>query len=277
MQINLTNQFMSGFTGSEMWTYTMAKYLSRKHKVHVVTVTPSKLASMMDFCSVGGYMECDLALANHIHESIPLDVPMIATKHSIIPNYPSEYPDRPCIKVAPHEEIEGWEHIIRQCIDLERFKPTPVNQKPKNILYFGNPNYLEMADFVKEAFSGYNFFCLDRPMFEVENVIKLADIVVTTARGAYEALAMGKNVIIADKRPYKKEFSGSGMITKDNFEHLLKANLSGRNDQKEFTLESLRAEVDKYDPTRKIDMSRFDANLIANEYLSLWTNTKNVT
>jgi hypothetical protein len=268
MKINLRTGWLAGFTGSELWTYTMAKYLSRKHEVRVTTAHPGKLAELIDFCSVGSTLPSDLAIVNH-RPMVVTDTPMIYTCHSVIHEV-ERFPDVPCIKAAPSEEIKAGRddvHVIYQPIDFEKFMPTRrISRTPKTILYLCNPNYAEARPIVQEAFKGFELIFIDEPVFEIEKLIDRADVVVSLGRGCYEALVMGRNVISGDKRSYMADFAGGGMITEDNFEHLLKTNLSSRDNLIHFTAESLRAELEKYDPDRQIDMSRFEASLIADQY-----------
>jgi glycosyltransferase involved in cell wall biosynthesis len=285
MKIILATGWMCGYTGSETWTYTMAKYLSRKHDVKILTQNPGLLSDKVDFCPViTKYEPCDLAIVNHkpMRAMIPVGVPVIYTSHSVFHDV-EKYPDDTVIKAAPSFEIADIYAdkydvtVIYQPVDMERFKPSPINDKPKDILYLCNPNYARGADFVKEAFKGYNVLTIDKPVFNIEDYIKQADVVVSLGRGIYEALAMGRNVISGDWRCYMKGFEGAGMITDDNFSRLLLHNLSGRADPVKFTPDTLRAELDKYDPDRIIDMTPFNAETIADNYLTLWrTNTSAV-
>jgi hypothetical protein len=160
--------------------------------------------------------------------------------------------------------------VIHQPIDLERFRPTrAINKTPKTILYLCNPNYAEGRSIVAEAFKGFEVIYVDRPVFEIEKLIDKADVVVSLGRGCYEALAMGRNVISGDRRSYMPDFSGGGMITEKNFENLLETNLSSRDNLIHFTPETLRKELEKYDPKRIISMERFNAETIADQYVKL--------
>jgi len=275
-KVNLKTGWLSGFTGSETWTYTMAKYLSRICDLKVDAGVKGDLFNLIKFCDKGSHDLPDLNIVNHRHMVQDLQN-VIFTSHSVIHDV-EFYPDTDCIKVAPSEEIANMYkdvNVIYQPIDFERFKPTrKINKTPKTILYLCNPNYQNGREIVEEAFKGFELIFIDKPTFDIQLLIDKADVVVSLGRGAYESLAMGRNVISGDRRSYMAEFGGGGMITNDNFESLLKTNLSSRDNLKTFTVKQLRDELDKYDPDRVIDMGRFEASLIAKQYLDLWTSTK---
>jgi hypothetical protein len=250
----------------------MAKCLARKHDVEFY-------ADHGDPSGMGMWKEPDFSIINHRPMvKCAKGRTFIYTCHSVFHEV-EQYPDGvDCIRAAPSEEI-ALKHkdvtVIHQPIDMEKFcQSRPVNRVPKTILYLCNPNYAEAHDIVKEAFKGFELLFIDKPVADIEQLIDKADVVVSLGRGCYEALAMGRNVISGDKRSYMPDFAGGGMITAENFEHLLKTNLSSRDNLIHFTPDTLRKELDKYDPDRVIDMSRFNAEKIADEYVNLWmTNT----
>jgi hypothetical protein len=274
MKVNLATGHLVGFTGSETWTYTMAKYLARKYDVHVYTPRLGMMSDKIDFCTVSDqWRDCELAIVNHqtTLDVIPRGTPMIYTSHSAFLQI-EQFPDRECKWVAMSEEIAANRimYISPQPIDFERFKPTKINKTPEKILYFCNVGYAQGRKIVEEAFPDKELIFIEEHIFDIENVIKEADVVIGIGRCAYEALAMGKNVISADWRSYQNGFGGGGMITEDNFKELNKANLTGRNHYKAMDSNMLREELKKYDPERKIDMSEHDAEKVADKYIQLW-------
>jgi hypothetical protein len=277
MRIVLATHWLSSFTGSETWTYTMAKYLSRKHNVYVKGNILGKMANRVRMLGVKvgeEWKDGDFAIVNHnTNQDCP--IPMIFTSHSKFAEI-EQFPNKPCIKVAPSEEhAQGrTKNIIGQPIDLERFKYVGCRARPKRVLYLSNPGYSKGLGIVKKAFHDLEVDHLDEEMFDIENKIKEADVVVSLGRGCYEALAMGKNVINGDFRNWSIAFQGAGMVTEDSFDELLKTNLSGRGNQITFTPSKLREELDKYNSSRNINMSQFEAQLIADKYVSLWTDFK---
>lgn len=271
MKVNLATGHLVGYTGSETWAYTMAKYLSRDHDVYVYTPRLGMMSDKIDFCPVGDeWRDCDVAIVNHrtTLEVIPKGTKMVYTSHSsFLPI--EQFPDTDCLKVAAsHEIAEGKDvMVVPQPIDFERFTPTKINKTPEKIFYMCNIGYSQGEDIVREAFP--NAIFLKEHTFDIENILKEADVVIGIGRCAYEALAMGKNVISADFRSYQDQFGGGGMVTEENFQELNWANMTGRNCYREMTPQDLRDELKKYDPNRKIDMSSFDAQLIANLYTKL--------
>ena len=83
------------------------------------------------------------------------------------------------------------------------------------------------------------------PVFDIENVISEADLVVTLGRGAYESMACGKNVLVADWRQYQRPLM-DGLITKNNIDKFIYHNCSGRCEKKIITEKSITEEIKKY-------------------------------
>jgi hypothetical protein len=192
---------------------------------------------------------------------------MIFTSHSKIYDI-EKFPLDNVVKVGISEEI--GENVIRQPIDLERFIRRPINRKLTTILYLSHPAYGEGIEFMKKACAGYNLITVNRPTHNIEKLIYQADLVISVGRGALEALACGRNVILADHRKGQtKTVVGGGMLTEKNFKSFYSTNFTGRGQLVEFTEDTLRKEFQKYDPDRKIDVSEFDANRIVRQYEEL--------
>jgi hypothetical protein len=79
----------------------------------------------------------------------------------------------------------------------------------------------------------------------IEDQIGWADLCITLGRGALEAMAQGKPVLIADNREYIGRF-GDGYVTKENIKEIARCNFSGRRFRITITHEWIEAELAKY-------------------------------
>lgn len=85
---------------------------------------------------------------------------------------------------------------------------------------------------------------LDKP---IEKQIAWADLVIALGRGALEAMAQGKTVLVADNREYIGAY-GDGYVNADNITEIAKNNFSGRRFKHHLTREWIEGELAKYDP-----------------------------
>ena len=88
----------------------------------------------------------------------------------------------------------------------------------------------------------------DDVIFNVEDKINEADIVIGIGRIIYESLSCGRNGLVFDLREYQGNL-GDGMVTPDNVDNFITDNFSGRYNNKSFSLEKLVEELKKYDST----------------------------
>jgi len=80
----------------------------------------------------------------------------------------------------------------------------------------------------------------------IEDQIAWADLVITLGRGALEAMAQGKLVLVADNREYIGSY-GDGYVNHDNIREIAVCNFSGRRFKHPLTREWIDAELEKYD------------------------------
>lgn len=152
--------------------------------------------------------------------------------------------------------------LIYQPVDCERFSP-------KNMLREKNIKVLSMARGSKTnnlircacEILDYEYIGWQKPVdyefhkndeddviFNVEDRINEADIVVGIGRIIYESLSCGRNALVFDDRVYQGNL-GDGMVTPDNIDNFIVDNFSGRYNNKSFSLEDLVEELKKYDST----------------------------
>ena len=173
-----------------------------------------------------------------------------------------------------------------QLIDCERFSP-------KNILREKNIKVLSMVrgelnNMIRCACEilDYEYIGWQKPVeyyfhshdeddviFNVEDRINEADIVIGIGRIIYESLSCGRNALVFDAREYQGNL-GDGMVTPDNIDNLIMNNFSGRYNNKSFSLEDLVEELKKYDSTysnffRNHIKTNFNVKDLIDKYLEL--------
>lgn len=105
----------------------------------------------------------------------------------------------------------------------------------------------------------------------IEGQIEWADLVIAIGRGAMEAMAQGKPVLVADNRPYIGAL-GDGYVTPENILELAKHNFSGRRFRHPLTREWIEAELARYDADDSGFLYRYvrdnhNARMIVGRYL----------
>lgn len=274
MKILLTNNHLNRLGGSETFTYTTAKELAdRGHDVEVFTFAPgimseriARFAKVVAAPDRSGY---DLMLINHTTclaavQGIPGF--KVFTSHGIYPAIEQMQQGADAYvsiseEVQQHSRNKGFSStVIHNGIDCRKFKPnTGINEKLTSVLCLcQDPTAME---YVQEACKQLDvkFDAVRYPThssFEVEEKMNEADLVISLGRGAYEAMACGRSVIVFDMRQYSPLKTADGIITPDNAREILKNNFSGRRFKMEWGLNELIAEMKKYDP----DISTFNRN-----------------
>lgn len=243
MKILVSNHWLRKIGGSETFTYTLVGELVRRgHQVDLFTNQPGIVSRKIqeDFnVKLGHHGPYDLILANHntTVEKLYDEGFVIQTCHGTTPKL--EQPSRLANawvsvsqEVKLHLQSKRFEStVILNGIDCNRFKPKfKLNKSIKKILSLTHS--VSVNNFLKEychtrdiKFIAANKYL--NPLWEIEKLINQADLVVSLGRGAYEAMACGRPVLVYDHRPYQWAM-GDGMIMPYNIEHLVKKNCSGR-------------------------------------------------
>ncbi len=302
LKILLTTHHLLGFTGSELYTYTLAKYLKRnKQDVYVYSRYIGSIKKLFEDLgiSIVEHLEAlkeikfDVALVNHNLNSIEVrkifpNVPIIMLVHGIIPflEKPAPFEINVSFYLALSKEIKkklleagiDEEKIVLfpNIVDPEIFREEkPVNAKPENILVISNKLDLETQDVIINAstslnlnlkFIGKNYQTAS--IFEMPGYINWADIVITLGRGAIESMMCGRIPLILDYD------GGDGLVTPENFDELAEFNFSGRKHRIKFTGESLAEEISKYNPEnskilKKEVLKRYSAGSAVNHLMKL--------
>lgn len=270
MKILVANHHMKQIGGSETFTYTLIGELIRTgHEVDLFTLHPGIISRRVeeDFDVKNDqpcfpYNHYDLVLASHntmvdyIYNSIRYNF-LIQTCHGIYPSLeqPSPHADKyVSISKEVHDYLfESCGHksfMIWNGVDCERFKPTTkprkeiktilslmqsasANNMLRNICHDNNIKFIARNNSLKNT------------LWNIEDEFNKADLVVSLGRGAYEAMACGRPVLVFDARNYSKSYA-DGMMTSYNIAKAMENNCSGRSFRLDLDEEKLTDEIKKY-------------------------------
>lgn len=284
MKILLANNHLFQLGGSETFTYTLAKEFERRgHDVDVFAIEKGGLFTLRLNIVDEPADSYDLILVSH-RSCLPrvsrTKGPKIFTSHGVFPEL-----EQPCLgadhyvaisdEVARHLRSKGFDPtVIHNGVDCERFSPRqPLRSNLGRVLCLSQSDQAKSMVKTACAALGIEFFSA-RGVWEIENLMNDADLVVTLGRGAYEAMACGREVIVFDYRWYIGAPFGDGIVTIEKYSKMLECNFSGRSYKQEFTVEDLANEFTKYNPmmgefNRSTALKCFDVRHQADSYLKL--------
>jgi hypothetical protein len=278
MRILVGNNGLGLPGGSETYTYALIKELvKRGHQVTAVGKEgPGLISKKLGELGVKCFFEpvsgtYDLILLSH-SSSIDLVKNAIGFKvqtcHGIYPALEQPVPGMDAYvsisqEVYLHLKSLGYySTIIPNGVDCDRYKPTtPINEKLTTVLSLAHSEPANQI--IREACKIANVNLIINNKFkewkwEVDEIINQSDLVISLGRGAYEAMASGRNVIIFDQRNYTNMPAiGDGIITKDNVDDYLKNNCSGRYTKRVFDSQILAEELLKYNPQHGEDLREY--------------------
>jgi GT2 family glycosyltransferase/glycosyltransferase involved in cell wall biosynthesis len=276
LKVLLTNHHLLDYTGSEVYTLTLADYLKQNGcDVVVYSKYVDKIGKefkklnipvVYHLEEIKGY-KFDVA---HVHHNINAaeiryffpELPIALLSHGIIPflEQPSVFNLNISHYLSVSEEVkqnltqynisEKDISVIGNIIDNKKFfSSKPVNPIPQNILVISAKISDEKALRIIEACNSLNiqYKFVGGKFGEVnqEELLKLinnSDIIFSLGRGAIEAMLCKRAVIVYDV------LAADGLITPENFDEIKKHNFSGRRFNKELTTNDLIEEIKKYNP-----------------------------
>jgi hypothetical protein len=282
LNILLTNGFISGNTGTEMYIYDLALRLLRLgHRPLVYSPQLGPLAHRLSAATIG--VVNDLALIQqqpdivHGHHSLTTlqallhfpQVPAIYVCHDW--NWVHDTPPKlPRIRryIAVDETVrdrlilqegipESQVQVIYNGVDLDRFSSRlPLPDRPQKALAISNYLQAADADIISAACRQHDIplDCVGAKLGGVhprpEELLGQYDLVFAKARLAWEALAVGTAVVVCDTR-------GVGqLVTTKNLASLRRANFGRRLLQQPLDVQTLAQEITGYSPGDAAEVSR---------------------
>lgn len=257
MKILCTNYNLISPGGSETFTYTLSKELARRgHDVDVTAYMIGEFSERFTHANLTPKpkAEYDRIFVNHYPCLRTLNGTKgykVLTCHGTLGvENPTSGADRYVAiseEVKRHMKTAGYEaEVIFNGVDCERFRSMqPINKHLTSVYSLCQGE--EANGMVKEAcqIAGWRFS--DKRGFDMEQYMNEADLVVSLGRGAYEAMACGRSVLVFDSRHYMG-LLGDGLLTWDNIDEPKRYNCSGRAFKKIFDTDGLIAEMLKYRP-----------------------------
>lgn len=299
MKILLTNHHFQYYGGSETAVLSLYDSLvSKGHQVEVWSIVESTggIRDKVNFKETIDWERdhYDLALVNHnsclkeiLSKPKRLADKIIFTSHGPLGGLeaPIQGADLYC---AVSEEVaraypEYDMKIIRNGVNLNRFNQTIEPSKTlSRVLLLSNRTTKDGINKIKEACDKFGIEFHHAGLNgqftpKIEDEIYNSDLVITVGRGVLESMAMGKQVLIWDDRPYNGKGMGDGLVTDHIYLKSRQFNFSGRANKLDYTTDDLLNIFKNYTPVSKRPIIEKYHNIdnIAQEYLAL-SNTLNV-
>lgn len=309
MKILITNFHLRNWAGTELFTLDLARELKNKrHTVFVFSMILGKVAeeiSQLEIPVTNNLLDFqdekfDIIHAQHSLTALatrlvfPL-TPMVLMAHGMVPVL--EQPFRVDLGISGY--ITGSEgtknHLIKNYsitpekievignfIDTEKFYlKNALNEKPRKLLFLSNHNREKIRNIIQESCQDLEIEFShaglpENPVRNVENYINQADIVVSLGRGALEAMACGRNVVVYDIN------GGDGWVDENNFYELRKNNFSGNRYKLDYTVDDLKKEILKYNKTtgknlRELVRKEYSKEVIIGKFEAVYERLKNDT
>jgi len=296
MKILIANRHLKGLGGSETFTYTLIAELKKQgYEVEYFTLFKGIASEKIEALGVpfSKSADYDIAITGQVATVDALrrrkiTCPIIQICHGN--SSPGEQPNPKADGfIAVSEEVQKHlakkgisAPVILNGIDCDRFKPRrKVRKTPKVVL--GIVQDFNVSAIIEKAaeIAGLEYKLLNKyqdKVWDVEKEINKADMVVSLGRGAYEAMACARPVIVFDKGKHHPA-QGDGYLLPENFDNVAKCNLNGRATEQRFTIEELASEMKKYNSDhgerlRQIAMEKLNIETQAKKIVEYCLNFK---
>ena len=274
LKVLIATHHLMDYAGSETYTLTLAKYLSRSGvEITVYGKYIDQLRS--DFAALGIPLVYSLELVKdecfdvaHVHHNIVAhevrayfpNLPIVFQSHGVLPllEQPPELDLNISRFLGVSEEVadhlvergvpESRVAIYRNIVDPDLFYPqSRVNAVPRSALVLSNRNDPAMREVIGAA-CAQNGMDVQFVGMSTEPVaysdlaarINAADVVISLGRGVMEAMLCGRVSVVYDYR------GGDGLLTPDDVRKCMRRNFSGRTRQLRFSANELSQELSKY-------------------------------
>ena len=305
MKILLTNHHLALLGGTETASYTLALALrDAGHEVSVATVEPGAVSEALEkegfelTVELGGWRGRPFDIIHAHHNAMALTAryhfprtPMIFVGHGILPEL--EQPPSVDLGIGvfagvSEEVSEAWRanygikevEVVRNAVDCERFRPRePLHSELRRVLVLSNHFPDELRAVVDRACElagaevGYTGL-EDGAVWNTEETINGADLVISLGRGIVEAMACGRAALVFDWH------GADGIVTADNYFETRKHNFSGRRFGHALDAEGLAGELKKYRPAmgdanRALALEHHDIGKAVKRYEELYRRAIN--
>ncbi len=290
MNILLATHHLERTGGTEAFTYAMATSLKRQgYDVEYFCAKQGKVSERIESLGIPflSRKRYDLILLNHkpIADRLCGKGTIIQTCHGVIPEIeqPSRYAD---IWVGVSEEVR--KHVdslglpvttIWNGIDCERFKPViQLHDRLTTVLSLCQSEQAHAV--VKECCEHLNveFLRADKQMddvWEIEEMMNRADLVVGIGRSLYDAMACGRAIVSFDIRNYNGQTSGYGYLSSENVNEAMTDNCVNRYASNPLDAASLEREIAKYkkedgDFFRQFALRNLNIDVQSQRYIQLY-------
>jgi len=248
--------------GAELYTCDLIRQLKQKDNIAVefYAMVQGKLADYVSEELQVRYMSkerYDLILVTHnaAVEALYGKGPIIQICHGAILDleFPSVYAD---YHVGISKEIcdsldsKGFPNcLVLNGLDLNQKYPIrPPNETLKRVLSLcqseeANAMLQNACNRLEVEFVSFNKH--ENPVFNIEQEINKADLVVGIGRSIYDAMACGRPCVVFDSRGYNGN-KGDGYLHPELFDTFVRNNCSGRFRNRAYTEEELVLEIQKY-------------------------------
>jgi MoaA/NifB/PqqE/SkfB family radical SAM enzyme len=305
LKILLTNHHLTGYTGSEILTLTLAQYLKfNGHNVVVYSKYLNKIVNefadfdikVVDNLEEIKYEKFDIAHIHHnislleVRNTFPL-LPIVFLSQGVIPFL--EQPPLIDLAISKYlaisEEVklnlmdygisDSNIEVIGNLVKTESFKvKNKINPSPKNVLVISGKIDDGKVEIINKACSKLNLNVEyiggrfgEFNQQTVVNKIEASDIIITLGRGAIESMIAGRSVIVYDYQ------GADGMITNESYDEIKKHNFSGRRYGKDYNVDDLVKEIQKYNiddifEVQKKAINDFSADKVTSKIISIYNN-----
>ena len=180
-------------------------------------------------------------------------------------------------EVNAHLKSKGFKsEVILNGVDHSKFKPSESGSGILSLCQgeFANSMIKEACDSIgveltiMNKYKGYSY--------NLHEIIPKYELVISIGRGAYEAMACNKKLIVLDSRIYvnKNECIGDGIATLTNLPEFVKKNCSGRYSLNTYSAEEIKSLIEeslqKENPRlREFSLENLDIDKQASKYMSL--------
>lgn len=295
MRILVGNHHLQKTGGTENYTYTLATELKRLgHDVEYFTFYKGEISDRLEQQGVPfmSWQYYDLILANHttVIEYLCRFGYIVQTCHGVLTELeqPSPFADMHVgisEEIKEHIKSKGFNaEIVLNGIDCERFAPKrPLSPNLTCVLSLSQSS--ELNEFIRDCCNeiGVKYISCNKftdNVWEIEDKINEADLVVGIGRSLYDAMACGRCVLSYDNRGLIGRAIGDGYITSENIEKSIYHNFIGRGSNRTFNKEEFINELRKYNPedgnwAREYALNYLNIRNAAKKYLSFHEDSSN--